>query len=74
MIKKEELEGFGKVEICQEIEEGFEIKLTKGFSGQANRVFTFMSKINHKLADSYPRMKKLHAEEGMFHGIYTKGE
>jgi hypothetical protein len=72
MIKRDYLEGFGAVEICQETEDGFEIKITTGFSNQASKVFTLMSKINGLIGEQYPTIKSMHADEGIFHAIYVR--
>ncbi len=67
---KSQLEKFGKVEQCEEREGMFHVKITSGFSSNANNTFKCSEIIIKSAAgDKYPSIKKVDTDENLFHLI-----
>ncbi len=66
MITKEDLKEYGKVEICEEINGKFHIKITEGFNPNAINTFQLMKKINDAIGDKFSVVDKCKTDENLF--------
>ncbi len=66
MIKPEDLAKFGKVEICEEVNNTFHIRITDGFSDNATKTYECLTKVNKAIGHKYPMVKKCISEENYF--------
>lgn len=72
MITRHELKQYGKVEIFEEVNDRFHVKITEGFNPNANNTFELMGKINAAVGDKYPLTEKLVTDTDMFDCILKK--
>ena len=66
MLNKEDLAQYGKVEICEEIDGKFYIKITDGFSSKAKNTFSLMEKINDSIGSKFSVIHKCVTDENLF--------
>lgn len=66
MITKEQLKEFGKVEVCEEIDGKFHVRITEGFSTNAMQTFKLMRIIAEAVGDKFPIVDKCHTDTNLF--------
>lgn len=57
-VLRDALKKYGKVEICEEVDNTFHVKITSGFDINARNTFKCMGKILEHVGDKYPHVKK----------------
>ena len=62
----EDLKEYGKVEVCEEINGEFHIKITEGFSTKGLNVFTLMGIIDKAIGKNYNKVIKCVTDENLF--------
>lgn len=72
MLIKEDLEQYGKVEICEEKHNYYHILITDGFSSNARNTFQCMSYIDKIIGHEYNVIDKCVTDENHFEYILKK--
>ena len=62
----QDLKEYGKVEVCEEVNGEFHIKITEGFSSKATNVFLLMNFIDIAIGKKYNKVVKCVTDENMF--------
>lgn len=66
MITKDELKEYGEVQVCEEVNGKFHVKITKGFDSNAIKTFEIMKKITESVGDKYPIVDKCVTDDNLF--------
>ena len=66
MIKKEDLEQYGKVEICEEKDGVFRVRITDGYDNKFENAMKIMDKINNSMPKNSTSIERLNTDDGYF--------
>jgi hypothetical protein len=66
MIKTEDLKDYGKVVMCEEVNDAFEVKITDGFNSNAFETFKVMKLINDSVGHIYSVVDKCITDDNLF--------
>ena len=65
-LTKDDLSEYGQVEICEEKDGKFHVKITKGFDTNFNKTFELMGKINDAVGHKYSIVDKCVTDDNLF--------
>lgn len=71
-MNKEDLQSYGKVEVCEERDGMFHVKITDGFDGNAMNTFNLMKHIAAVTNDEYPLVHRCVTDKDMFDYVIKK--